>query len=315
MIYPVRTTPMPKRHLTFISLLILLSASWACSRHQPAAGAVSTQMVKDDLGRQVMIARRPERVISLAPNITEMLFALGSGDQVVGVTTYCNYPPEAQSKIKMGDTVHPSLERILSLKPDLIIASRVSQLEVFAHQLEEFGIPLYVVDARSIDDVPRSLRKLGSLLGRPDQADSVARTLEQRIKQMGPPSQGTAPPRVLLVIQREPLMVPGTQSYLADLVRKAGGTLIGPDDAREGVTYSLESVIAQHPEIIVLPGESGMRTRRLDHFVWPKLAQTPAIQEGKVYSIDADLVMRPGPRLVDGLYELARILHPEVVQR
>jgi iron complex transport system substrate-binding protein len=299
---------MPRRVYIFITLLVAFGLG--CTSPENRSPKNFKRVVTDEIGRRVEMVQEPQRIISLAPNITEILFALQLGERVVGVTTYCDYPPEAQTKPKIGDTIHPSLERVLGLKPDLVIASRVSQLEAFAHRLQEAGIPLYVVDTRSLTDVPRSLRRLGSLLGRAGQGEAVAQRMEQRMEQIQRRVQGLTTPKVLLVIQREPLMVPGTKSYLADLIRRAGGTLIGPEDAREGVTYSLESVIAQRPEIILWPGGESS-SHRLEEINWPNLAETPAMRSRSVYSMDANLIMRPGPRLVDGLSEVARILHPE----
>lgn len=306
---------MSKPVTNLIFFLIVLPTLGACSPPEPASRPVSSHVVRDDIGRPVTLARQLHRLISLAPNITEMLFALGVGDQVVGVTSYCDYPPEARTRTPIGDTLHPSLERILALKPDLVVASRASQLESFARQLGEQGVPLYVVEARTLSDVPRSLRRLGMILGRPEPGESAAQGLERQIEQIERRTHGRTAPTVLLVIQREPLMVPGTKSFLADVVGKAGGTLIGPDDFREGVLYSLESVIAQRPQFIVLPGASGTRSQRLEQYSWPKLAGTPAMRARRVYSIDADLIMRPGPRLVQGLSELAHIFHPEAFER
>jgi iron complex transport system substrate-binding protein len=306
---------MPQRDYIFIiAWFLLIPTGWGCSSNDLPSAKGSTQIVKDDLGREVLLARNPQRLVSLSPNITEMLFAIGLGAQVVGVTSYCDYPPEARTKAKIGDIITPSLESILTLKPDLVLVSRVSTLQRFDRRLEEVGVPRYVVDARNMEDILRALRRLGSVLGRSGQAEAVAKSLEQRLRQIEQRVQGAVAPRVLLVIQREPLMVPGQKTFLADLVRRAGGTLVGPDDEREGVLYSLESVIAQQPETIILPSsETG--TRRVEHFAWPKLAETPAIRDQKIYSITADLIMRPGPRLVDGLSELARILQPDLFKQ
>jgi iron complex transport system substrate-binding protein len=302
---------MPVRQSISITVFILCLLSFAC--HEQSAPVIqgSTRVVKDDLERSVTLVREPKRLVSLAPAITEMLFALGLGERVVGVTTFCNYPPEAQARAKIGDTVRPSLERILALKPDVVLASRASQLEAFARQLYEVSIPLYVVDARSILDVSRALRKLGDVLGAERNGEAVARVMERQVGEIEARVSGRPVPKVLLVIQREPLMVPGTRTFLADLIQRAGGRLIGPEDAREGVTFSLESVVAEQPQFIVMPGDSGSRSHRLHPFVWPKLENTPAIENQQIYTIDADLIMRPGPRLVDGLAQLAQILHPE----
>ncbi len=304
---------MPNRTIIWTVTLLLL-VSGACSSSRRHGDERALHIVRDDLGRSVACVRRPRRLVSLAPSITEMVFALGLGARLVGVTTFCDYPPEARTITKIGDTIHPSLERILALEPDLVIASRISQLEVFAHRLEQAGVPLYVVDARRLDDIPRSMRRLGDVLGEPERAATVTRAMEERMREIERRLAGRPRPRTLLVVQAEPLMVPGTKTYLADLVRRAGGIPLGPDDPREGVTYSLESVIAAAPQVIIVP-ESGARRRRLEHIDWPGLAETPAARRGRVYTMDANLIFRPGPRVVQGLAIVAEILHPEAFDR
>ncbi|RMG53288.1 MAG: cobalamin-binding protein [Acidobacteria bacterium] len=303
---------MPNRVIIWaITLLLVLGA---CSPDQRGEGERALHTVQDDLGRSIACIPRPQRLVSLAPSITEMVFALGLGERLVGVTTYCDYPPEAQAITKIGDTIHPSLERILAVQPDLVIASRISQLEAFAHRLEQMGVPLYVVDARRLDDIPRSMRRLGEVLGEPERAATVTRAMEERMREIERRVAGRSRPRTLLVVQPEPLMVPGTKTYLADLIRRAGGIPLGPDDPREGVTYSLEAVIAAAPEVIIVP-EPGARQHRLEHIEWPGLAETPAARRGAVYVMDADLISRPGPRVVEGLAIVAGILHPEAFDR
>jgi iron complex transport system substrate-binding protein len=296
---------------TYLLLLFfaLMHSVSSCVWSDTTSPPVKRRIVKDDLGREVRLPEKLDRLISLAPNITEFLFALNLGDRVVGVTSYCDYPAEARGKEKVGDTVRPSLERIIALKPDLVVASRVSQLEVFKNQLNAANISVYVVDAKTLSDVSRSLRQLGLLFDRREQGDALAAQLEQRVRHVTSRIRSSRAPGVLLVIQQNPLMVPGTKSYLADLVNNAGGVLIGPDDFREGITYSFETVIAQQPEYIILPGPGGTPPHRLDGFAWPTLKQTPAMRAKRVFSIDADLLMRPGPRLIDGLEQLAQVLN------
>jgi len=250
-------------------------------------------------------------VISLAPSVTEMLFALGVQERIVGVTSYCDYPPAARAKEKVGDVLTPSLERILALRPDLVIVSTATQLERFARRLEALGVPLYVVDAERVEDVFRSLEDLGGILGCREDAERVVRALRARLETVRARVRGRPRPRVLMVIQRDPLIVPGRGAFMTDLVEQAGGQSVTADAEREWTPYSLETVLARAPEVIILPSrERG--TRRLAEVRWPELAATPAFRHGRVYAIHGDLLMRPGPRLIEGVEELARVLHPEV---
>ncbi len=296
-------------------LLSLLSLSpWACrSSSSPSSAPRSTdlQIVTDEIGRQVAIPRYPRRVISLAPSVTEMLFALGVEERIVGVTSYCDYPPAARGKERVGDVLNPSLERILALQPDLVILSTATQLERFAQRLEAAGIPLYVVDVERVEDVFRSLENVGAIMGCRTEAERVVRALRARLERVRARVRGRPRPRVLLVVQRDPLIVPGRGAFMTDLVQEAGGQSITADAEREWTPYSLETVVARAPDVIILPSREPV-TRRLTNVRWPELEATPAFRQGRVYAIHNDVLMRPGPRLIDGVEALARVLHPEV---
>jgi iron complex transport system substrate-binding protein len=303
---------MPKvQRAVLLFLLPVILSAWACRSSSPSASRVAdVRIVTDEIGRQVAIPRHPRRVISLAPSVTEMLFALGVGERIVGVTSYCDYPPEARTKERVGDVLHPSLERILALRPDLVLVSTATQLELFARRLEQMGIPLYVVDAERVEDVFRSLENLGEILEARAEAQRVVRALRARLENVRAKVEGRSRPRVLMVVQRDPLIVPGRGAFMNDLVEKAGGHSITADAEREWTPYSLETVLARAPEVIILPSREPV-TRRLMDVRWPELETTPALRHRRVYAIFNDLLMRPGPRLVAGVEELARVLHPE----
>jgi iron complex transport system substrate-binding protein len=240
-----------------------------------------------------------------------MLFALELGERVVGVTSYCDYPPEAQSKEKVGDTMNPNLERIIALKPDLVIISTATQLEQFFHRLDELRIPVYVVSSKSVAGVLVSLKHLGEVTGQIERAEQLVSELQARLDRIHQLTNTLSHPRVLMVIQRDPLIVAGRETFVNDLIERAGGQSITADAEREWSLYSLETVVAKAPEVIILP-TNGIKTEQLTNIEWPELADTPAIRRKRTYTINNDVLMRPGPRLVDGLEELARVLHPEV---
>ncbi|MCS7157445.1 MAG: cobalamin-binding protein [Blastocatellia bacterium] len=304
---------MPTSTRAVLLLLASLLYLWACrplSSQEGVPRSAEHRIVTDEIGRRVAIPSPPQRVISLAPSVTEMLFALGLGERIVGVTSYCDYPPAARDKEKVGDLLNPSIERVLALRPDLVIVSTATQLERFARRLEEVGIPLYVVDAERVEDVLRSLGNLGEIFGRREEAERVVRALRARLETVRAKVRGRPRPRVLMVIDRDPLIVPGRGAFLTDLIEQAGGQSITADAEREWTPYSLETVLTRAPEVIILPSRERTTRRRADTH-WPELAATPALQQGRVYAINNDLLFRPGPRLIEGLEEVARVLHPE----
>ncbi len=296
------------RYTLQIFLPILLFT--ACSRSSGPSPPSTRIPVKDDLGRIVLLVRGPQRIISLSPSLTEMLYLLGLGDRIVGVTTYCDFPPEARSKEKIGDTVNPNLEKIVGLQADLILVSSASQLEHFDAQLRRMGLPVYAVRADSLESVVGAIERLGELTGSQKVARERAAALREVIRSIQSRTRDLPRVRVFLVIQRQPLMVAGERSFLTDVIRRAGGESITTDAAREYAQYSVEGIIAKAPEVIILPSREE-RPRRITDLVWPELQTTPAMRDRRVYSLNNDLLLRPGPRLVEGLKDLAMVLHPE----
>jgi iron complex transport system substrate-binding protein len=251
----------------------------------------------------VLIARAPERIVSLAPSVTETLFALGLGDKVVGVTTYCDYPPEAKTRVSIGDTQRPSLEKIVALKPDLVIASTSSQLESFVRSLEEAKIPIYVSNPRNLEETLRSIQAMGDIAGAGQQALELTAALRGRIEKVRQRAADREKPKVFLLLGAEPLITVGGKTFINDLITRAGGLSISADESSDYPQYSFETVITRRPEIIFL--QAG------DDKLPDRLKQTPAALKGRIYHLDDDLLLRPGPRIVDGLEQLAEKLHPQ----
>ncbi|HXQ69288.1 MAG TPA: helical backbone metal receptor, partial [Pyrinomonadaceae bacterium] len=161
---------MPRRLQIYAFLTFLLLANAvACTRPREAPGPSATQQLTDDAGRNVTLPARVERVITLAPNLTEIVFAIGAGDRVVGNTSYCDYPPEARSVAKVGDTLHPSLERIIALRPQVVLVSTASQLEVFTQQLQSQNIAVFVTDPHDLEGVFKSIEQIGRMMGQEQQ--------------------------------------------------------------------------------------------------------------------------------------------------
>ena len=289
------------RLIVLIALAIALSAFSSCASKD--AMPADARTVTDELGRTVTVTPHPRRIVSLAPSITETLFALGLGDSIVGVTSYCDYPPEALQKERIGDTMRPSIEKIVALKPDLAIASTASQLEQFVSKLDEVGIPVYISTPLDLEGVLMSITKLGDLTARSDHANELTARLRARIEAVRERVMNRERPRVLFILGTEPLIIAGGKSFINDLITQAGGRSISQDEKTEYPQYSLETVVARQPEVIFLQaGEASLPER---------LKQTPAAQSGRVFRLNDDLIIRPGPRIIDGLEQMAALIHPE----
>jgi iron complex transport system substrate-binding protein len=289
-----------KKPLTaLISLATCLSISCATERVAPATAAE----FEDEIGRRVMIRPDPRRLVSLAPSVTETLFELGLNDRIVGVTSFCDYPPEAADKEKVGDTMRPSIERIIALKPDLVIASTSSQLEQFVKNLDELGVPIYVSNPRNVEGVLNSISRIGQITGAQQRAEELVRILRGRIDAVRERVGSRERPRVLLLLGTEPLITAGKSSFITDLISLAGGNSISADEENEYPQFSLETAIASQPQVIFLQsGENDLPDR---------LKQTPAARNGRIFHLDDDLLLRPGPRMIEGLEEAAKRIHPE----
>ncbi len=263
----------------------------------------------DDEGRKIAIPEKMDRVIALAPNLTEILFALGAGNRLVGNTTYCDYPIEAKSVTKVGDTLHPSIERIIALKPQVVLVSTASQLEAFTRQLDNHKIAVYVTNPKSLDEVFSSMKKLGDMLGEHERTETVVAELQSRANRVETATKQAKPVRVFYQVSGEPLYTIGRDAYLTDLVRRAGGVSVTANVPGAFPRYSDEAALAAQPEAIILPTGGSMGSANTT--VALSLKNSPAARNNRVYKINDDYLSRPGPRLLDGLEEMARSLHPE----
>jgi len=291
-------------------LFALLLAACSSANAPTDSAEAGLKTITDELGRQVKVSHSPQRIISLSPGTTEALFALGLGERIVGVTSYCNYPEEASRKERVGDTLNPSIERIVALKPDLVIISTASQLQDLAERLNKLGIPTYISNPRTLSEILSSMERIGDLCGVKDRAEQVVAELRRRIDEVRKKVNGLSRLRVFYILQTEPLFTVGKGAYATDLIWLAGGESISKDELNPWPQFSRETAIARKPEVIILSGDArGVVTA--GHFNQRQFQSTPAVKQGRVYRINADLVERPGPRIVDGLEEIARLLHPE----
>jgi iron complex transport system substrate-binding protein len=278
-----------------------------------AAGPASALTLRDMLGREVTLAGPPARIVSLVPSVTEIVFSLGAQDRLVGRTDFCDYPAAVRGKPSVGGMVNPSLETLVALKPDLVVATNEGNREETVRQLERLRIPIYLVHANRVAETVDLIERVGALTGR--QAD-VPRLTGEMLGRIEKVRRAVAPfprPRVLYVLWPDPLIVPGRASMLTELIDIAGGASITAADGDAYPRFSLEAAVARAPEVIILADHStGSSTAgRSAPEKWQQLVSVPAIRAGRLHSADLSILHRYGPRVPEGLEMLARMIHPE----
>lgn len=267
--------------------------------------------VRDMEGREIGLPGPPQRIVSLVPSATEMIYALGGEERLVGRTDFCDYPPAARTKTSVGGMINPNLELLVTLKPDLVIATHSGNREETFTQLSRLGIPVYLVGADRIADVKEVARRLALLTGRAAAVEALLERIDRRVASVREAVRASARPRVLYVLWPDPLIVPGRTALVTELIDVAGGTSITAADAEQYPRYSLEAAVAKAPDVIVLANH-GTRSGPIAIDRWKRLTSLPAIKRGRIHSVDGNLMHRYGPRMLDGLDELARAIHPEV---
>ncbi len=276
-----------------------------------AAGALT---VTDQTGRDLVLHAPPARVISLVPSVTEILFTIGAQDRLVGVTDFCDFPADARRKPSVGGMLAPSLEGMVALKPDLVVATTAGNRHETFDQLARLKIPVYLVNPITVADVLDLLARLGRLTDRAEAADHVVTTLRERIQAVSDRVAGRPRPRVLYVLWPDPLIVPARGALVSELIGLAGGDSVTADGGQGYPRYSMEAALARNPEVIILASHGSERSP-LSRTKWERFSQVPAISAGRLYTADGNLMHRYGPRIVDGLEALARMIHPEAFDR
>lgn len=257
----------------------------------------------------------PERIVSLLPSLTEMIFAVGAGESVVGVTKYCTYPPEARALTQIGGYVprSMSLEQIVALEPTLVIAAGDIQ-QPAVEQLRRLGLRVETVVARDVSGVIAGIRQVGALLGRSSTAERVARDLESELAALERRFADLARddrPGVFYEVWHEPLMTAGGRSFISQLIELAGGRSLFHEVDREYFQVSFEEVVARRPDFILGAAIEGGMGDLQSLAAQPGWKDLPAVREGRVFAIDGDIVSRPGPRLTEALRLISEHLHPD----
>ncbi|MEW6189241.1 MAG: cobalamin-binding protein [Actinomycetota bacterium] len=297
-------------------LVLLVTAIGACKAIPVAKRPVVRKVdfpitLEDDLSRKVVIEKEPKRIVSLAPSNTEILFALGLGDRIMGVTTYCDYPEEAKVKDKIGGFKSVNIEKVVSLKPDLVLATGGVQ-EPIVKELERLKITVFALDPKNLGDIISGIREVGRLTGKTEAAERIVKKMQsvmEDVKEKVAELKGKRP-KVFYEVWNEPLMTAGPGTFMNDLIRLAGGENIAADAKTQYPQYSLEMLIERDPDVIIASkGSMGDPGKIEEREGWENIS---AVKNGRVHVIDENLVVRPGPRIVQGLKEVAKAIHPEL---
>ncbi|MFQ5664610.1 MAG: ABC transporter substrate-binding protein [Terriglobia bacterium] len=264
----------------------------------------------DETGRRVWVPAHVERIISLAPNLTEIVYALGLEARLVGVTNLCNFPPAARTKPRVGDVLNPSVERIVELRPDLVLGTTAGNRRATVEALEHVGLPLYGINPRSVENIFTSIQHVAELAGVPHAGEKLVARLRARLGTLEARLRKTRAPRVLFVLWLEPLITVGNDTFLNDVLQRARADSITAHLALAWPRLSVEEVIERNPGYLVFPRTESIQKR------WARLAgeapwrQLEATRHDRIVWLD-EAILRPGPRIVEALEELARALHPD----
>jgi iron complex transport system substrate-binding protein len=250
----------------------------------------------------------PRKIVSLAPSVTETLFALGLGDRLVGVTTYCDYPAEARKLPKIGDFMNPSLEAVLAKKPDLVLGVTGATDPVKVKEMERLGLKVVLVSVSNLQDILAATRSIAGLLGNSKAGESLAAKIAAQVEEVKRKVSPAPRRSVLLVVGFQPLIAVGGKNFIDELITLAGGENIAASAAQPWLNLPDELVVAKAPEVII---EAGMGSERESGKRWSDLKSVPAVRERRIYSYPSDKILRPGPRFGEALAEIARLIHPE----
>ncbi|MFH1382160.1 MAG: ABC transporter substrate-binding protein [Chloroflexota bacterium] len=301
------------RNCLLVLLASVLLLSLGCS--SPLTVTTPSPIeITDQLGRVVKLDKIPERIISLAPSNTEILYALGLADKLVGVTDYCNYPPEVKEKESIGGFSTPNIEKIIALAPDLIVAASLHQKTVIPN-LEARGMTVFALAPKTVNEVLQAITLTGEITGAEKEASRLVTEMSKRMKAITDKTNNlaeTQKPRVFYVTRAEPLYSVGANNLIHELITSAGGTNVF-QDLSGTVTVSLEAVIQANPQVIIAGSQMGQAMPAFQFMKTDdRLRGIDARTNNRIYEIDVDTISRAGPRLVDALEELAKMIQPEI---
>jgi iron complex transport system substrate-binding protein len=291
-----------KSSIIFVLALIIFSF----------CGISLAKEVKDEIGRKLTIKDAPQRIVSLAPGITETLFALNLGDKVVGVTSFCDWPPEAKHKPQVGGFINPSIEKIVSLQPDLVIATADGNRKDTVQQLERVGLIVYVTNPSDTKEILASILHIGEITSSEKNARSIVGRLRKRLANVTAQTREKIKPRIFFQIGLDPVITTGRGTLINEVIGLAGGINIAGSDTARYPRYSAEGIMAGAPDIILFAPMAQDREFAAVKNYWQKFKEIPAVKNNKIYPVETDLISRASPRIIDALEKMALIFHPEI---
>lgn len=306
------------KSLTFVVAVTLVVVTFLAGCGCPALVSPTPEptfapiTVKDGVGNVITLEAEPQRIISLAPSHTEVLYALGLGDRVVGVTEYCDYPPEAADKPKVGDFANADLELVVGLEPDLVLATTMHMAETVP-ALQNRGVTVFVIDPQAVSDVLDAISRIGQITGSDETAEALISDMQARIDAVQEKVKDAPRPKVFWELGAE-LYTVGPNTFIDDLIALAGGENVAADADTPWPQLSVEAIILKDPDVIVLADHNYGQTAEMvkERPGWEDIG---AVKEGNIIEIvDDDIVSRPGPRLVEGVEFLAKALHPDLFE-
>ncbi len=285
-----------------------------CATARAADAPQAAQIVVDETGRRVAVPAEVRRIVSLAPNLTETIYALGAESRLAGDTDYCDVPAAARAKPHVGSPLSPSLEAIVGLKPDLVLATTTINRRETVDALERLGVPVYSTDPHSVEGLLAGIEHLASVIGIPQQGRELVGSLKSRLDALETALAERPRCRVLFVVWDDPLISIGPHTFIADALHYAGAESV-VDSKQDWPPVSLEAVVHMRPEMLIFAGDHGQGTPELaDLRARPGWRDLDAVKGGHVAVISGE-VDRPAPGLIDAIEDLARQLHPSAFEK
>jgi iron complex transport system substrate-binding protein len=301
-----------KKATEITAIIIIISyISFGCGNSGSKSPSQQGKVFTDAMKRKVTVPQTVKRIVSMAPNVTEMLFDIGLKDEIVGVTDFCDYPPAALEKPRIGGYYNPNIEAILSLNPDLVVATPDGYSKERVEKLDQAGISVFLVNPQKIDEVLETMLTLGKVTGREDAAKQVVQALRARVQAVAKEVESIPEDKrakVFYEIGQDPLITAGPGNFVDNLIKAAGGVNVASDAASDWPQYSVEAVIMKEPDVIITaPHVLSQENTATQPSIWSKYETIPAVKNGRIYQVNPDILLRPGPRIVDGLEELHKL--------
>jgi iron complex transport system substrate-binding protein len=295
----------PKIIATSISAITILLASGL---------PLTAKTAEDQLGREIRVPDDPQRVVALAPSITEIIFALGQQDRLKGTTQFSNYPAEAAQLPKVGSYVRLDLERIVALNPDLCIAIKDGNPKAIIERLQSLNIPVFAVNPRNLESLLQTIQKIGGILNASARAKTLVEDMQRRMQQVDDlVASVDRRPRVFIQIGISPIISAGSKTFIHELIVRAGGINVAAGNSAYP-HFSREQVLALAPDVLIITTMARSGAFEKAKADWNRLAHMPAVRKKRIYTVNSDVFDRPSPRLLDALEMLTRLLHPKLFE-